>query len=244
VNQVSTTGAACQAPNAPVALHSTEVVTRNTVMAQLAPRCTYCWTLKTGLSKDGRFVSYRVFCHHRECPDWREVHAKIETAPVMHWAERYVAEIRSGAPWDDFKARVGEHADWLGVPTERGTLLVFANQVAGLEGLGFQAATHDREELEFLVDSVPQGRRLRKPSKISNVPAKTRSIGVLPSLDYMLPGVLGRQLGELCEQAGIQTVKTGFYQDCIESVDPISFEQANLLAALLQELKGGLVVQD
>lgn len=205
-------------------------------------RCAYCWTIRTTLTKDGRFASYRVFCHHAGCPEWKRVHACLEAAPIARWSERQYALIQNGADWERFKDQA-QHLDWVGIPTGKNQLLVFVNGTQSLDGFPFQESRHDARAIEALIYELPENKRLRVPERglrqEKTIPATDQGLPIKPSLNFSLPGIGAAQLEDLCRRAGIETYRTGAYRDCVESKDPLTLVQALALAELLSELQYG-----
>lgn len=225
MSQGSTNGLACQDP----AGNYAQIPQRN-----LVARCAYCWSLRTGLTKDGYFVSYRVFCHHPGCEEWQRVHACLEAAPVLRWEERGFIEVSANLDWERFREVVGDQ-DWLGIPRPDGGLVVFAEKSTKLEGLGFKGSCHTRAQIEELIQEVPEHLRLRKPEKEKVERVQAEGIPVRPDLNYLLVGVKVEELERVCREAGIDVYRVGPYLDCVESQKPLTMAQAILLAERLRE---------
>lgn len=205
---------------------------------KLQTRCTYCWTLRTGFAQDGRFLSYRVFCHHAGCKEWETVHARVTIAPMVQWGTIYSAVMKPGEDWEKFKTGAGD-AKWLGLPQQGGILYVFSDRP--IEGFSFEASGLGLKEIEEIVKSVPEGKRIRRPHEAPRASVEeTEKIAVTPVLDFTLPGVSVTVLEDLCTRAGVAVQRVGHYNDCVESVRPLSTEQATMLSLELLKLKGRL----
>lgn len=197
-------------------------------------RCTFCWALKTTYTVDGRFVSYRVFCHHAGCPEWEKVSRRMAIAPILFWNEHYSGIFTKGA-FSEFKDTVDIHTDWVGFPLADGRTLVYAERdVIGLNRVDNVVA----EELERIMSDMPIGKRVKRPLADRGDEVRQRPIIVRPKLDYRLPGVSVERLEFACRKAGIETIRTGYYKDCVESLEPLTFEQSIVLSDLLWELQG------
>ncbi len=222
----STNGLACQDPSGNYA----PISRRN-----LVARCTYCWSLRTGLTKDGYFVSYRVFCHHPGCPEWQRVHACLEAAPLVRWEERAFAEIQGNKDFMLFRQEVRDQ-NWLGIPRPDGNLVVFVEKPGDLGDLGFKRSSHTRGEIETLIQEVPEHLRLRKPTKEKSE-KKQEEVGipVKPDLNFVLSGMKVEELEKICRELGIPVYRVGVYLDCIESQKPLTMIQAISLAEKLHE---------